>query len=86
MQKQNKRKTPKSLIGVVISDKMQKTAVVQLESLSMHKLYKKVIKHKRKVKAHNPDNAAKTGDKVRIIPVRPLSKEKRYWITEVIKQ
>lgn len=86
MQMQKKRRTPNPKIGVVISDKMDKTAVVALESLSFHKLYKKVIKIRRKVKAHNPDNTAKIGDKVKIIPTRPLSKEKRYLITEVIKK
>jgi small subunit ribosomal protein S17 len=86
MQKDQQRKRLKSTIGVVISDKMDKTAVVRLQTLSMDPLYKKVMKHKRKVKAHNPQNKAKLGDRVVIIPTRPLSKEKRYCIIEVIKQ
>ena len=86
MQEQTQRKKPKSQIGIVVSDKMDKTAVVRLESSSVHKLYKKIIRHKRKVKAHDAENAAKVGDKVRIIPSRPLSKEKKYRIVEVIKK
>lgn len=85
MQNKTSRKRLKSQIGVVISDKMDKTAVVRLEDFTTHKLYKKIIRHRRKVKAHDPKNAAKIGDKVRIIPTRPLSKEKRYRIIEVIK-
>lgn len=85
MQNKTKRTRLKSRIGIVISDKMQNTAVVKLETFTTHKLYKKVIRQRRKVKAHNPDNMAKIGDKVRIIPTRPLSKEKRHRIIEVIK-
>lgn len=85
MQKEKARKRLKSQVGIVVSDKMEKTAVVRLESLATHKLYKKIIKHRRKVKAHNPDNKARMGDKVRIIPTRPLSKDKRHLIIEVIK-
>ena len=85
MQKQIKRKKLKSRIGIVVSDKMNKTAVVKLENFTTHKLYKKIIKHRRKVKAHDPKNVAKIGDKVKILPTRPLSKGKRYRIIEVIK-
>lgn len=85
MQNKTKRTRLKSQIGIVISDKMQNTAVVKLETFTTHKLYKKVIRQRRKVKAHNPDNMAKIGDKVRIIPTKPLSKEKRHRIIEVIK-
>lgn len=85
MQEQAKRKKLKSQIGIVVSNKMDKTAVVRLESFTTHKLYKKTIRHRRKVKAHDPKNAVKIGDKVKIIPTRPLSKDKRYLILEVIK-
>ncbi len=86
MQKQSQKKNNRSQIGIVVSDKMNKTAVVKLETLTTHSVYKKIIKHRRKVKAHNPDNTAKIGDKVRIIQTRPLSKEKRHLIVEVIKK
>ena len=85
MQKQIKRKKLKSRIGIVVSDKINKTAVVRLENFTTHKLYKKIIKHRRRVKAHDPKNVAKIGDKVKILPTRPLSKGKRYRIIEVIK-
>lgn len=85
MQKQTKRKRLKSQIGIVVSDKMDKTAVVKLENFTTHKLYKKIIRHRRKVKAHDAKNVAKIGDKVKIIPTRPLSKDKRFRIIEVIK-
>ena len=78
MQSQTQRKKPKYQIGIVVSDKMQKTAVVKLESFTSHKLYKKIIKHRRKVKAHDPKNSVKIGDKVKIMQTRPLSKDKRY--------
>lgn len=83
---QNKiQKKPKSLVGVVVSDKMDKTAVVRLQSIGFHKLYKKIIRQKSKIKVHDEKNQAKTGDKVRVIQTRPLSKGKRYKIAEVIK-
>ena len=85
MQNQAQVKKPKYQIGIVVSDKMDKTAVVKLETLTVHKLYKKIIKRKRKVKAHDPKNAAKIGDKVKITSSRPLSKEKKYRIVEIIK-
>ncbi|MBN1405610.1 MAG: 30S ribosomal protein S17 [Candidatus Omnitrophica bacterium] len=86
MQNKPNLKKPKTKIGIVVSDKMQKTAVVKLVNFTTHPLYKKVIRQRRKVKAHNPENiAAKIDDKVRIMPCRPLSKDKRYRIIEVIK-
>lgn len=85
MQEQIQRKRPKSQIGIVVSDRMDKTAVVKLESFAVHKLYKKIIRRRRKVKADDPKNVSKVGDKVRIMPIRPLSKDKRYRIIEVIK-
>ena len=85
MQAQAQRKKPKTKIGIVVSDKMDKTVVVRIESFKVHKLYKKIIKHRRKLKAHDAKNEAKAGDKVRIIETRPLSKDKRYKIVEIIK-
>ncbi len=74
----------KERIGVVISDKMEKTVVVQGESITKHPLYKKYIKRKKKYHAHN-EKSAKMGDKVRIIETRPLSKMKRWAVVEVLK-
>lgn len=71
--------------GVVVSDKMSKTAVVEVFRVSPHPVYSKVVKKKIRYKAHNEDNKAKTGDRVRIVETRPMSKEKRWKIIEVIK-
>ncbi len=73
------KKINKKKVGIVVSDKMDKTAVVLVERLLKHPLYKKYYKKHKKFKAHNPDNKYKEGDKVIIQETRPLSKEKR-WI------
>jgi small subunit ribosomal protein S17 len=75
----------KELIGVVVSDKMDKTIVVRVERLVRHPLYKKVIRKHKKYKAHDEHNIAKVGDKVRIMETRPLSKEKRWRLVEILK-
>jgi len=75
----------KELIGVVVSDKMDKTIVVKVERLVTHPLYKKTIKKSKKYKVHDEENKAKTGDKVKIMETRPLSKEKRWRLVEVLR-
>ena len=67
------------ITGKVVSDKMSKTAVVEVLTLKKHKKYKKYYKVRKRFKAHNPDNQYHTGDKVTIQETRPMSKEKR-WI------
>jgi small subunit ribosomal protein S17 len=76
----------KTRTGTVISDKMDKTVVVLVESLRRHPLYKKVVRHTSKFKAHDETNACKVGDVVKIIETRPLSKEKRWRVAEVISR
>ncbi|MBM3141678.1 MAG: 30S ribosomal protein S17 [Chloroflexi bacterium] len=76
----------KTRTGMVISDKMDKTVVVLVESLGRHPLYKKVVRHTSKFKAHDEANACKVGDVVKIIETRPLSKEKRWRVAEVISR
>jgi len=76
----------KTRTGTVISDKMDKTVVVLVESLGRHPLYKKVVRHTSKFKAHDEANACKVGDVVKIIETRPLSKEKRWRVAEVISR
>ncbi len=73
-------------IGVVVSDKMDKTRVVSVESRTPHPLYKKVIKKRRKFYAHDENNMTKLGDIVKIVQVRPLSKLKRWRIVEIIEK
>ncbi len=73
-------------MGTVVSDKMKKTIVVKTERITRHPLYKKIIKRYAKFKAHDENNSAKIGDKVRIIESRPLSKEKRWRLVEIIEK
>ena len=72
-------------IGVVLSNTMKKTIVVRVERLSHHPLYRKVQRVVSKMKVHDEKGVAKVGDKVRIIETRPLSKEKRWRLEEVLK-
>lgn len=79
-----KRAKRKIFSGTVISDKMNNTVVVMVERLSKHPLYKKVIYMASKFKADNPENKAKTGMKVKIMETRPISKEKRFRVVEIL--
>jgi small subunit ribosomal protein S17 len=74
----------KTMVGVVVSNKMDKTAVVSVERHLRHPLYKKILRRTKRYKAHDPANAAVLGDVVRIVETRPLSKEKRWRIQEVL--
>ena len=74
----------KTRIGTVVSDKMEKTVVVVVESLRRHLLYKKVVRHTSKFKVHDESNKCKIGDVVKIVETRPLSKDKRWRVVEVI--
>ncbi|MBC7087042.1 MAG: 30S ribosomal protein S17 [Tissierellales bacterium] len=73
-------------IGTVVSDKMDKTVVVAIESLVTHPIYKKKIRKTTKFKAHDENNECKVGDKVEIMETRPLSKDKRWRVTEIIEK
>ncbi|HEY3380084.1 MAG TPA: 30S ribosomal protein S17 [Armatimonadota bacterium] len=72
--------------AVVISDKMDKTIVVQVQDLVQHPLYKRVIKRTSKFKAHDEQNSCHIGDKVRIMETRPLSKDKCWRVTEITEK
>jgi small subunit ribosomal protein S17 len=74
----------KVLIGTVVSNKMDKTAVVAVERRHAHSLYRKIIRSTERYKAHDPNNAAVLGDVVRIEETRPLSKDKRWRIIETL--
>lgn len=74
----------KERIAVVLSNKMQKTIIVRVERASHHPVYDKVVKKASKFKVHDEKNIAKIGDRVRIRETRPLSKEKRWKLIEVI--
>lgn len=75
----------KVLFGRVVSDKMEKTVVVAVERITSHPLYKKRLRRTKKYKAHDETNVAHTGDWVRIIETRPLSKEKRWRLFEIVE-
>jgi small subunit ribosomal protein S17 len=78
------RKSRKTRTGLVVSDKMQKTVVVALERRVQHPVYGKMITRTKRVKAHDEENSAKTGDTVRIMETRPLSKDKRWRLVEIL--
>jgi small subunit ribosomal protein S17 len=75
----------KSRQGVVISDKMDKTVVVLVEQFVQHPVYKKFIRKRKKYKAHDPENRCRIGDQVSIVETRPLSREKRWRVQNVVK-
>jgi len=81
----SERGNRKTQIGIVVSDKMEKTAVVKVDRLVKHPVYNKYIKRSAKYKAHDEENAAKIGDRVLIVETRPLSKDKRWKIRQIIE-
>ncbi len=80
----NERAQRKTRIGTVVSDKMDKTAVVLVETRVRHPLYGRTVTRSKKFMAHDETNACKVGDKVRIMETRPLSKEKRWRVSEIL--
>ena len=79
------RNLRKTRVGRVVSNKMQKTIVVAIEDNVKHPLYKKVIKRTVKFKAHDEENVCNIGDKVKVMETRPLSKDKRWRLVEVME-
>lgn len=75
----------KKRVGIVLSDRMNKTIIVRLERRVRHPIYGRVIRKWTKFKVHDERNSAKVGDKVRIVETRPLSKEKRWRLLEIVK-
>lgn len=76
----------KTRVGVVVSDKMDKTIVVAIKDSVKHPVYKKVIKNTYKLKAHDEKNECGIGDKVKVMETRPLSKDKRWRLVEIIEK
>ena len=83
MEERNLRKT---MIGIVSSDKMDKTVVVSVEQREMDKTYGKIKKKTYKLKAHDENNECKVGDKVKVMESRPLSKDKRWRVVEILEK
>jgi len=82
----NARGYRKTRTGVVVSDKMDKTIVVAIKTKVRHPLYGKMVNRTRKFKAHDEENACGIGDRVRIMETRPLSKDKRWRLVEIIEK
>jgi len=80
------RNLRKTRVGKVVSDKMDKTIVVAIEDHVKHPLYKKIVKRTYKLKAHDEKNDAKIGDTVRVMETRPLSKDKRWRLVEIMER
>jgi len=80
------KKEKQVLQGVVVSDKMEKTIVVEIVMRKLHPLYKKYLTRSKKVKAHDETNDAKMGDTVRVVSCRPLSRDKRWRLVEVVER
>lgn len=80
------RNLRKTRVGKVISDKMDKTIVVAIEDFIKHPLYKKTVKKTYKLKAHDENNECKIGDTVKVMETRPLSKDKRWRLVEIIER
>lgn len=80
------RSKRKERVGVVVSDKMDKTITVQVERANHHPMYNKLVRTATKLKAHDEQNSAKVGDTVRVRETRPLSKTKRWVLVDVIKR
>lgn len=83
---ENTQKKKRELIGLIVSDKMEKSVVVQVERFVQHKIYKKFIKRFKKYHAHDEKNECRIGDTVKIIETRPLSKLKRFRVAEIVKK
>lgn len=80
------RKPRKDLVGQVVSDKMDRTVTISIERTFQHPMYKKFVKKTSKIWAHDAENECKTGDKVRVMSTRPLSKLKRWRVVEILKR
>ncbi len=86
MEMSEKKANRKQFVGVVVSDKMDKTVVVMVERLTQHPLYKKYIKRRKKFMAHDEENACRIGDKVLIEETRPLSRHKRWRVRQILER
>lgn len=76
----------KTLVGRVVGDKMNKTVVVRVETVKRHRLYGKIMRSHKRYKAHDEENASRVGDRVRLEESRPLSREKRWRVVEILER
>ena len=82
----DERNSRKVKVGTVNSDKMDKTVVVAIEDFVRHSLYGKAVKRTKKIKVHDENNECRVGDKIRIMETRPLSKDKRWRLVEIVEK
>jgi small subunit ribosomal protein S17 len=82
----DERNRRKVKVGIVVSDKMDKTVVVAIEDFVRHPLYGKAVKRTKKVKAHDENNECRIGDRIRIMETRPISKQKRWRLVEIVEK
>lgn len=80
------RSKRKARVGLVVSDAMDKTVVVQVETRGRHPLYSKSVRREKKLYAHDEENSCKAGDVVRVVETRPMSKRKRWRVAEVVQK
>ncbi len=80
------RNLRKTMVGTVVSDKMDKTIVVAVETSVAHPIYNKTVKRTYKLKAHDEKNECQIGDKVKVMETRPLSKDKRWRLVEIVEK
>jgi small subunit ribosomal protein S17 len=83
---EKKRGVRKTRVGLVVSDKMDKTVVVEVKRLVPHQLYKKIVRRRVKIKAHDAQNACRVGDKVLIEETRPISRDKHWRVKQVLEK
>ena len=83
---ENRTSSRKTRVGMVVSDKMDKTIVVAIADRVDHTLYKKIVKKTYKLKAHDENNECRVGDRVRVMETRPLSKDKRWRVVEIVEK
>ena len=83
---ENRTSSRKTRVGLVVSDKMDKTIVVAVKDSVQHPLYKKILKRTKKFKAHDENNTCGIGDRVKVMETRPLSKDKRWRVVEIIEK
>ena len=86
METKTGKRNRKTLVGTVVGNKMEKTIVVRIDRRKLHPLYKKYITRTKKIKAHDEGNICQIGDLVKVIESRPLSKDKRWSLLEVLKK
>ena len=83
---ENRTSSRKTRVGLVVSDKMDKTVVVAIADRVAHPLYKKIVKRTYKLNAHDENNQCGVGDRVKVMETRPLSKDKRWRVVEIIEK